>query len=57
MARQPRTNGNWWVSTPMSLINDIPTRAELVARIVSEADKRINRLGAMITTANGRLAN
>jgi nitronate monooxygenase len=42
--------GIWTVGTAMGLIDDIPTCAELVSRIVSEAEDLISeRLGGMIT--------
>jgi NAD(P)H-dependent flavin oxidoreductase YrpB (nitropropane dioxygenase family) len=44
--------GIWWVSTAMGLINDIPTIAELVARIVKEAEHLITgRLADMTAPA------
>ena len=35
--------GIWSVGTSMGLINDIPTVAELVSRIVDEAEELITR--------------
>jgi nitronate monooxygenase len=50
--------GIWWCSTAMGLIDDVPTVAELVSRIVADAENLIaSRLGSMVTdglTAAGR---
>jgi nitronate monooxygenase len=41
--------GIWTVGTVMGLIDDIPTCAELISRIVSEAEELITaRLGGMV---------
>ena len=43
--------GIWTVGTVMGLIDDIPTCAELIGRIVSEAEELItDRLGDMVKT-------
>ncbi len=42
--------GIWWIGTSMGLIHDIPTVADLVARIVEEAEDLIaGRLAGMLT--------
>jgi nitronate monooxygenase len=42
--------GIWWCSTAMGLIDDIPTVAELVSRIVADAENLIaSRLGDLVT--------
>jgi hypothetical protein len=47
--------GIWWIGTAMGLIDDIPTCAELISRIVGDAEKLIKeRLGEMIAPAEPR---
>ena len=44
--------GIWTVGTVMGLIDDIPTCAELISRIVSDAEELITtRLGDMVTSS------
>jgi nitronate monooxygenase len=46
--------GIWSVGTVMGLIHDVPTCAELVSRIVSEAEEIITgRLGGMVMLRTG----
>ena len=46
--------GIWSVGTVMGLIHDVPTCAELVSRIVSEAEEIITgRLGGMVMLRAG----
>jgi nitronate monooxygenase len=46
--------GIWSVGTVMGLINDVPTCADLVSRIVSEAEEIITgRLGGMVMLRTG----
>jgi nitronate monooxygenase len=46
--------GIWSVGTVMGLINDVPTCADLVSRIVSEAEEIItDRLGGMVMLRTG----
>jgi NADH:quinone reductase (non-electrogenic) len=48
--------GIWTVGTAMGLINDIPTVADLVARIVGEAEAIIgDRLAGMVTPVAERV--
>lgn len=50
--------GIWTVGTAMGLINDIPTVAELVSRMVTEAAELINvRLAGMVATDDYRASD
>ncbi|MCW3039832.1 MAG: 2-nitropropane dioxygenase [Solirubrobacterales bacterium] len=43
-------HGIWWAGMTQGLINDIPTVAELIERMMREADEIIGRLGALAGT-------
>ena len=46
--------GIWWAGLAQGLIDDVPTVAEMVARIVAEAVRLITgRLGALVTQPTG----